>query len=313
MKTRTLGRQGLTVSALGYGAMGTAMAYGPTDDTESIAAVRRAHDEGVTLFDTAELYGWGVGEQLLGHAVAPFRDDVVIATKFGYTHRWSTDSRPEHIREVVDNSLQNLGVDAIDVLYQHTPDPQVPVEDVVGVMKELVDAGKVKYLGLSNADEDTVRRAHAVHPISVLQNEYSVFARETEALFPTLEELGIGFVAFSPLARGFLTGAVRPRDEYAADDVRRMIGWWAPENFEANAEISRRLGDLAASKGVTLSQLALAWLLAQKDYVVPIPGSRSVDRVAQNLAAADVVLTAEDLAAVTEIAPGGGVGNSRGL
>lgn len=312
MKTRTLGQQGLTVSALGYGAMGTAMAYGPTDDTESIAAIRRAHDEGVTLFDTAELYGWGVGERLLGHALAPIRDEVVIATKFGFTHTWGSDSRPEHIREVVDNSLRNLNIDTIDVLYQHVPDPEVPVEDVVGVMKEYVDAGKVKYLGLSNADEDTIRRGHAVHPISVVQDEYSIFARDSEPLLPVVEELGIGFVAFSPLARGFLSGAVQPREKYDESDARQLIGWWAPENFDANAEIARRLGEVAASKGITLSQLALAWLLAQKDYVVPIPGSRNPERVAQNVAAAGITLTADELALVAQIAPDGGVG-SRGI
>jgi aryl-alcohol dehydrogenase-like predicted oxidoreductase len=308
MEMRTLGQQGLTVSALGYGAMGTAAFYGPTDDTESIAAIRRAHDEGVTFFDTAELYGWGVGEKLLGHALAPIRDEVVIATKFGFTETYGSDSRPGHIREVVDNSLRNLDVDAIDVLYQHVPDPNVPIEDVVGVMKEYVDAGKVKYLGLSNADEDTVRRAHAVHPISMVQEEYSIFARETEALLPVLEELGIGLVAYSPLARGFLSGAVKPRDQYDADDVRQMIGWWAPENFDANVEIASRLRELAAGKGVTLSQLALAWLLAQKDYVVPIPGSRNPERVAQNVAAAGITLTDDDLVRIEEIAPGGAVG-----
>jgi aryl-alcohol dehydrogenase-like predicted oxidoreductase len=308
METRTLGQQGLTVSALGYGAMGTAAFYGATDDTESIAAIRRAHDEGVTFFDTAELYGWGVGEQLLGHALAPIRDEVVVATKFGFTRTFGSDSRPEHIREVVDSSLRNLDVDVIDVLYQHVPDPNVPIEDVVGVMKEYVDAGKVKYLGLSNADEDTVRRAHAVHPISMVQEEYSIFARETEVLLPVLEELGIGFVAYSPLARGFLSGAVKPRDQYEADDVRQMIGWWAPENFDANVEIASRLREFAMGKGVSLSQLALAWLLAQKNYVVPIPGSRNPERVAENVAAVGITLTDGDLARIAEIAPNGAVG-----
>jgi aryl-alcohol dehydrogenase-like predicted oxidoreductase len=309
METRTLGQQGLTVSALGYGAMGTAAFYGPTDDTQSIAAIRRAHDEGVTFFDTAELYGWGVGEELLGHALAPIRDEVVIATKFGFTETYGSDSRPEHIREVVDNSLRNLNIDTIDVLYQHVPDPSVPIEDVVGVMKEYVDAGRVKYLGLSNADEDTIRRAHAVHPISVLQEEYSIFARETEPLLPVLEELGIGLVAYSPLARGFLSGVVKPRTQYDAADVRQIIGWWAPENFDANVEIANRLGELAASKGVTLSQLALAWLLAQKDYIVPIPGSRNPERVAQNVAAIGVSLTQDDLVRIADIAPEGAVGD----
>ncbi|WP_129787210.1 aldo/keto reductase [Promicromonospora panici] len=309
MQTRKLGRQGLTVSALGYGAMGTAMAYGPTDDTESTAAIRRAHDEGVTFFDTAQMYGGGAGERLLGHALAPIRDEVVIATKFGVSESWGPDSRPEYIREVVDNSLRNLNTDTIDLLYQHIPDPNVPIEEVVGVMKEYVDAGKVKYLGLSNTDEESIRRAHAVHPISVLQDEHSIFARDSEPLLPVLEELGIGFVAYSPLARGFLSGAVQSRDGLDATDLRNRIGWWAPGNFEANVEISRRLGELAASKGVTLSQLALAWLLAQKDYIVPIPGSRNQERVAQNVAAAGITLSEEDLALIAEIAPDGGVGS----
>ena len=208
MEQRTLGRQGLVVSAIGYGAMGTATGYGPADDTESLAAIRRAHESGVTMFDTAEMYGWGSGEELLGRALAPIRDEVVIATKFGLTPTWGCDSRPDHIRDVVDSSLRRLGVEVIDVLYQHRPDPNVPIEDVVGTMKDFVDAGKVRFLGLSEADGATIRRAHAVHPISVLQSEYSIFARDAEPILPVLDELGIGFVAYSPLARGFLSGAV---------------------------------------------------------------------------------------------------------
>ncbi len=204
MESRKLGRQGLEVSAIGYGAMGTAAGYGPSDDTESIAAIRTAHELGVTLFDTAEMYGWGTGEQLLGTALAPIRDDVVIATKFGLTPEGGMNSRPDHIREVVENSLRNLNVDTIDVLYQHRSDPDVPIEDVVGVMQGFVQAGKVKYLGLSEADGETIRRAHAVHPISVLQSEYSIFAHDVEPVLPVIEELGIGLVAYSPLARGFL-------------------------------------------------------------------------------------------------------------
>jgi len=312
MQQRTLGKLGLTASALGYGAMGTATGYGPTDDTESIAAIRRAHDLGVTHFDTAEMYGWGTGEKLLGTALAPIRDEVTIATKFGFTPSFGQDSRPEHIREVVDASLRNLRVDSIDLLYQHVHDPNVPVEDVVGVMKEFVDAGKVKYLGLSNTTPENVRRAHAVHPISVLQTEYSIFARESEAFFPVLEELGIGLVAYSPLARGFLSGAVKPRDQYAGDDFRQHIGWWKPENYDANVAITRQLTELASSKGATLSQLALAWLLAREDYIVPIPGSRNADRVAANVAAADITLTAADLARIDEIARDGGIGGRTG-
>lgn len=308
MQTRTLGKQGLTASAVGYGTMGTAVGYGPTDDTESISAIRRAHELGVTHFDTAEMYGWGEGEKLLGKALVPIRDEVTIATKFGFTPTYGQDSRPEHIREVVDASLRNLGTDSIDLLYQHVPDPNVPIEDVVGVMREFVDAGKVKYLGLSNAGEDVIRRAHAVHPISVLQHEYSIFTHEVEPLFPALEELGIGFVAYSPLARGFLSGAVKSRDHYGPRDFRQSIAWWKPENFEANVAITGELTELADSKNATLSQLALAWLLAQKDYIVPIPGSRNADRVAQNIAAADLMLTDADLARITEIAPNGGLG-----
>lgn len=308
MQQRTLGRQGLSVSALGYGAMGTATGYGPADDTESIAAIRRAHELGVTHFDTAEMYGWGEGEKLLGHALAPIRDEVTIATKFGLTRTWAQDSRPEHIREVVHNSLRNLGVDSIDLLYQHFPDPSVPIEDVVGTMVEFVDAGKVRYLGLSNADGDTIRRAHAVHPVSVLQSEYSIFARDVEPVLPVIEELGIGLVAYSPLARGFLSGAVQSRDHYAAEDFRQFIGWWKPEYFDSNVALAGELAELAATRGVALSQLALAWLLARKDYIVPIPGSRNAGRVAENVAAADLTLTADELARIDEIAPTGGIG-----
>jgi len=309
MDERTLGTQGLVVSALGYGAMGTAIGYGPTDDDESIAAIRTAHDLGVTMFDTAEMYGWGEGERLLGRALAPVRDDVVIATKFGLTRSFGVDSRPEHLREVVDASLRNLGIDTIDVLYQHRPDPNVPIEDVIGTMAEYVAAGKVRYLGLSEADETTIRTAHSVHPISVLQSEYSIFAREVESLFPVLEDLGIGFVAYSPLARGFLSGAVASREHYDANDFRRHVPWWDSENFAANLEIVDELTALAHGRDATPAQLSLAWLLARRDYIVPIPGSRNPSRVEQNIAAADLRLTAGDLAAIDRVAPAGAVGN----
>ncbi|MCZ4553986.1 aldo/keto reductase [Rhodococcus maanshanensis] len=308
MDIRTLGSQGLAAAALGYGAMGTATGYGPTDDAESIAAIRKAHELGVTMFDTAEMYGWGEGEKLLGQALAPIRDDVVIATKFGFTRSFGLDSRPEHIREVVEASLRNLRVDTIDVLYQHRPDPNIPIEDVIGTMKEFVEAGKVKYLGLSEADESTIRAAHAVHPISVLQTEYSIFARDVEPLFPVLEELGIGFVAYSPLARGFLSGAVASRERYDANDFRQYIPWWAPENFNANIAKVDELTALAGSKGATLAQLSLAWLLTRDDYIVPIPGSRNPQRVGQNVTAAELDLTPDDLAIIDQIAPTGGVG-----
>ncbi|MFF3573327.1 aldo/keto reductase [Nocardia jiangxiensis] len=308
MEQRTLGQQGLAVSSLGYGSMGTVVGYGASDDQQSIAAIQRAHESGVNFFDTAEMYGWGEGERLLGQAVKPFRDEVVIATKFGFTREFGTDSRPEHIREVVDNSLRNLDVDAIDLLYQHRVDPDVPIEDVIGTMAEFVDAGKVKYLGLSEAGPDTIRRAHAVHPITALQTEYSIFALDVETLLPVLEELGIGFVAYSPLARGFLTGAVQPVDRYEQGDFRARLPWWKPENFDDNLKIVEQLTEFAAAKGATLPQLALAWLLTQKDYIVPIPGSRNPKRVAENNAAADLTLTQADLARIAEIAPTGGHG-----
>ncbi|MFL0360740.1 aldo/keto reductase [Curtobacterium flaccumfaciens] len=299
MQQRTLGRQGLTVSAIGYGAMGTTFAYGPGDDTESIAAIRTAHDLGVTHFDTAELYGWGTGERLLGTALAPIRDEVTIATKFGFTpETYAPNSRPDHIRQVVDASLLNLGTDSIDLLYQHVHDPAVPIEDVVGTMQEFVQAGKVRYLGLSNTDAEQIRRAHAVHPISVLQTEYSVFSRESEELFPVVDELGIGLVAYSPLARGFLSGAVQPRSAYAPDDIRNQLEWWAPEHFDANVGVTAALTEIADAKGVRLSQLALAWILAMRDDLVPIPGSRNRARVAENVAAADIVLADDEVARI---------------
>ncbi|RVW06816.1 aldo/keto reductase [Rhodococcus spongiicola] len=308
MQHRALGTQGLTVSAIGYGSMGTVVGYGASDDTESVAAIRRAHDLGVTFFDTAEMYGWGEGEKLLGRAVAPFRHEVVIATKFGFTPRFGTDSRPEHIREVVDASLRNLGVDNIDLLYQHRVDPAVPIEDVVATMAEFVDVGKVKYLGLSEATPEVIRKAHAVHPISALQTEYSIFAPDAEPLFPLLEELGIGFVAYSPLARGFLTDTAKPAHDYDPTDFRTLMPWWNADNYDANAHIIGQLTELAHAKGITVSQLALAWTLAQRDNIVPIPGSRNPDRVARNVAASDIALTTEDLERIAAIAPAGGQG-----
>ncbi|MFF4901422.1 aldo/keto reductase [Streptomyces sp. NPDC001068] len=312
MHQRTLGGQGLTVSAIGYGSMGISSAYGPADATAGATAIRHAYDLGVTFFDTAELYGWGENEKVLGAAVKGFRDDVVIATKFGFTREYGFDSRPEHIREVVDNSLRHLGMDHIDVLYQHRVDPAVPIEDVVGTMKEFVDAGKVRYLGLSEAGPQTLRRAHAVHPVSVLQTEYSLFAREVEALFPTLDELGIGLVAYSPLARGFLTGAVKRADRYDTTDSRHaeagVYPWWQPGNFETNLDAVEQLAELAAARDTTVSQLALAWLLAQGEHIVPIPGSRNPERVAQNAAAPDLRLTATEIGRIREILPNGARG-----
>lgn len=309
MEMRTLGDQGLRVAAMGYGSMGTAVGYGPRDDADSIAAIRRAHELGVTMFDTAEMYGWGAGERLLGRAVAPFRDEVVLATKFGLTPDFGPDSRPAHIREVLEASLTSLGVDHIDLLYQHRLDPQVPIEDVVGTMAEFVEAGTVRYLGLSEAGPDELRRAEAVHPISVLQTEYSLFARDAEPLFPLLDELGIGFVAYSPLARGFLTGTARPGQDYPQDDFRAHMQWWDAEHFDHNSEIVARLGALAAGKGVTTAQLALGWTLARYGSLVPIPGSRSPDRVTQNVRAAEIALSPEEVATITALAPEGAAGD----
>lgn len=308
MEQRTLGREGLTVSAIGYGSMGTATAYGPADDKRSVSAIRTAYDLGVTHFDTAEMYGWGAGEELLGKALAPIRDGVTIATKFGLTPDGGTNSQPEHIRDVVDASLQRLDVDTIDLLYQHAHDPAVPVEDVIGVMKELVEAGKVRYLGMSNTEIDNVRRAVAVHPISAYQTEYSLFERSVESELGALEELGIGLVAYSPLARGFLTGAVTPRHEFTDDDFRRSSGWWLPGNFEQNVSTVEELSVLAGELGITLPQLSLAWLLAQRDYIVPIPGSTNPERVADNITAAGVRLDRGTLDRISAIVPEGAVG-----
>jgi aryl-alcohol dehydrogenase-like predicted oxidoreductase len=318
MQSRTLGTQGLTVGPIGLGTMGMTMAYGPAgDDAASIAAIHRAHDLGVTLFDTAELYGVGTGsnEQLLGRAVKGFRDEIVIATKFGFDltdlSKLGTmlDSRPEHIREVTENSLRYLGTDHIDVLYQHRVDPDVPIEEVAGTVGELIAAGKVRYFGLSEAGPDTIRRAHAVQPVSVLQTEWSLFERDVEAdVLPVLRELGIGFVPYSPLGRGFLTGATKPAAEYPEDDMRSWDARWQPGNFERNAEATEALRQLADEKGITVGQLALAWLLAQGDDIVPIPGTRNPDRVVENAGAADVELDAADLARVQEILPQGAFG-----
>lgn len=315
MRHRTLGSQGLEVSAIGYGAMGLTMAYGPGDEQDGVAAVRRAYERGVTFFDTAELYGLGTGsnETLVGQAVKDFRDDVVLATKFGFDlsaqpFTGALNSRPENIRKVADNSLRYLGTDHIDVLYQHRVDPDVPIEDVAGTVKELIDAGKVKYFGLSEAGPETVRRAHAVQPVSVLQTEYSLFERDVEQLFVLLDELGIGFVAYSPLGRGFITGTAKPAGEYDDTDMRNYDPRWQPGNFEKNLDAVTRLADLAAAKGITVSQLALAWLLAQGEHIVPIPGTRSSARIDENTAAADVTLTAADLAAIGDILPHGGFG-----
>ncbi|WP_405620674.1 aldo/keto reductase [Streptomyces sp. NBC_01508] len=315
---RALGTQGLQVGAIGLGTMGMTMAYGAGDAPGGTAAIHRAYELGVTLFDTAELYGMGTGsnEQLLGRAVKGFRDDIVIATKFGFDlsdpQRIGTvlDSRPEHIREVTENSLRHLGTDHIDVLYQHRVDPDVPIEDVAGAVGELIAEGKVRYLGLSEAGPDIIRRAHAVHPVSVLQTEYSVFERAVEAdVLPVVRELGIGFVPYSPLGRGFLTSTVKPAAEYPADDMRSWDDRWQPGNYEKNLAAIGELSALAGSLDITVTQLALAWLLARGDDIVPIPGTRNPSRVAENTAAAYVTLSPADLARVQEILPRGAAGS----
>ena len=317
MQQRNLGRQGLVSSAIGLGTMGMTMAYGAGDETGGIATIRRAHEIGVTMIDTAELYGGGTGsnEKLVGQAVAGFREEMVLATKFGFVLPFDPsgprqfDSRPEHVREVTETSLRDLGTDHIDVLYQHRVDPDVPIEDVAGAVKELIDGGQVRFFGLSEAGPDVIRRVHAVQPVSVLQTEYSIFERAVEAeILPTVRELGIGFVAYSPLGRGFLTSAVRPAAEYPADDMRSWDERWQPGNYERNVEAIERLSELAADKGIDVTQLALAWLLAQGDDIVPIPGTRNPERVIQNAGAADVRLTDDDLARVNAILPEGAYG-----
>ena len=318
MQQRILGRQGLVTSAIGLGTMGMTMAYGAGDEAGGIATIHRAHELGVTLIDTAELYGGGTGsnEKLVGRAIAGFRDDMVLATKFGFVlprpedGGREFDSRPGHIREVTENSLRYLGTDHIDVLYQHRVDPDVPIEDVAGAVRELIEAGKVRFFGLSEAGPEIIRRAHAVQPVSVLQSEYSIFERTVEAqILPLLRELGIGFVAYSPLGRGFLTSAIKPASEYPADDMRSWDERWQPGNFERNAEAIEQLSGLAREKGIEVTQLALAWLLAQGDDIVPIPGTRSPDRMAENAGAADVELTDTDLARIHKILPDGAYGS----
>jgi aryl-alcohol dehydrogenase-like predicted oxidoreductase len=318
MQRRTLGQQGLEVSAVGFGTMGFTLAYGDAStQAEVTATLGAAHEAGVTFFDTAELYGHGTGlnEQLVGKALAPFRDEVVIATKFGFDMAAEplgsgVDSRPERIREVAENSLRHLGVDVLDVLYQHRVDPDVPIEDVAGTVGELIAEGKVRYFGLSEAGPETLRRAHAVQPVSVLQTEYSVFERHVEAdVLPAVRELGIGFVPYSPLGRGFLTGAVKPAAEYPDNDMRSWDDRWQPGNYERNLAAVEQLTELATARDATVGQLALAWLLAQGDDVVPIPGTRSPARVRENAAAADVALSAEDLEAIRAALPHGGFGS----
>ncbi|MDX3977099.1 aldo/keto reductase [Shinella sp.] len=311
MHHRKLGS--LDVSALGLGCMGMSHAYGPADDeTAAIDTLHRAVDLGITLFDTAEVYGPYKNEILVGKALKPVRDRVVIATKFGFRIDPSkpsaemitgTDSRPENVKAVAEASLKRLGVEVIDLFYQHRVDPDVPIEETVGAMAELVSAGKVKALGLSEAGAETIRRAHAVHPIAALQSEYSLWTRDVEenGVLDTCRELGIGFVPFSPLGRGVLTGALKKLDGLSADDFRRSLPRFAAENFDANLALVAALEEMATEKGVAPAQLALAWVLAQGDFIVPIPGASKVAHLEQNAAAADVALTSEEAARLGDL------------
>jgi aryl-alcohol dehydrogenase-like predicted oxidoreductase len=308
LETRTLGRQGLTVSALGLGCMGMSQSYGTPDDAESLATLHRALELGVTLFDTAEVYGPHTNEELLGRGLRGHRDRAVIATKFGFRFDGSTytglDSRPARIREAVEGSLRRLGTDRIDLLYQHRVDPAVPIEDVVGTMAELVREGKVRYLGLSEAGVETIRRAHAVHPISALQSEYSLWERNLEdEIIPLLRELGIGLVPFSPLGRGFLTGTARHADEYPEGDYRRGDPRFQGANFDANVRAAGTVAQVAAELGATPGQVALAWVLHKGEDMVPIPGTKRRRYLEENVGAAQLRLGDADLARLDAALP----------
>jgi aryl-alcohol dehydrogenase-like predicted oxidoreductase len=299
---RKLGNSGLEVSALGYGCMGLSFGYGPaTDKQEAISLIRSAVELGVTFFDTAEVYGPFTNEEVVGEALAPFRDQVVIATKFGFDidpngQQRGLNSRPEHIKKVAEASLERLEVDTIDLFYQHRVDPDVPIEDVAGAVKRLIQEGKVRHFGLSEAGVQTIRRAHAVQPLTALQSEYSLWWREPEAeIIPTLQELGIGFVPFSPLGRGFLTGKIDENTTFDSTDFRNTVPRFTPEARKANRALVDLLGSIAQRKHATPAQIALAWLLARKPWIVPIPGTTKLHRLQENVAAAAVELTGGDL------------------
>jgi aryl-alcohol dehydrogenase-like predicted oxidoreductase len=304
MQKRKLGNSDLEVSALGLGCMGMSYGYGPAPDKqEMIKLIHSAVELGVTLFDTAEVYGPFVNEELVGEALAPLREKVVIATKFGFKRaadneaRWSElDSRPEHIREVAESSLKRLRTDVIDLFYQHRVDPEVPIEDVAGTVKDLISEGKVRHFGLSEAGVQTIRRAHAVQPVTALQSEYSLWWREPEAeTFPVLEELGIGFVPFSPLGRGFLTGKIDENTTFDSSDFRNVVPRFTPEARKANQSLVKLINEVAKRKNGTPAQIALAWLLAQKPWIVPIPGTTKLNRLQENIGAVEIELSAGDL------------------
>src|SRR5437667_10933653 len=309
MQKRKLGKSNLEVSAIGLGCMGLSFGYGPAvDKKEGISLIRAAVERGVTFFDTAEVYGQFTNEELVGEALAPFRDQVVIATKFGWAPnpeaggKWTAlNSRAEHIKEAAEGSLKRLKTDVIDLYYQHRVDPNVPIEDVAGAVKDLIQQGKVKHFGLSEASVQTIRRAHAVQPVTALQSEYSLWWREPEKeILPTLEELGIGFVPFSPLGKGFLTGAISDKTEFDKTDFRNIVPRFSEESRKANQALVDALGRIAEQKKATKAQIALAWLLAQKPWIVPIPGTTKLHRLEENLGAANVVLTSGDLKEIDE-------------
>ena len=309
MQMRTLGAAGLRVSAIGFGAMGMSQSYGPAPDpADNIALIRAAVERGVTFFDTAEVYGPFVNEELVGEALQPFRGQVVIATKFGFAfdaegRQTGLSSRPEHIKQVADASLRRLRVDVIDLFYQHRVNPEVPIEDVAGAVKELIEAGKVKHFGMSEAAADTIRRSHAVQPVTAVQSEYSLWWRRPEAdVLPTLEELGIGFVPFSPLGKGFLTGTINADTTFADNDIRTSIPRFDTDARQANQTLVDLLNTIAARKNATPAQTALAWLLAQKPWIVPIPGTRKLHRLEENIGATDIELTADDLREIEDTA-----------
>ncbi|MDM0029060.1 aldo/keto reductase [Variovorax saccharolyticus] len=303
MQQRQLGKSGLSVSTLGLGCMGLSYGYGPaTDASEAIKLIRAAIDRGVTFFDSAEAYGPFINESVVGEALEPMRDKVVIATKFGFKEgdtRKGLDSRPERIRQVAEEALKRLRTDRIDLFYQHRTDPNVPIDDVAGTVKQLIEEGKVKHFGLSEAGVESIRRAHAVQPVTALQSEYSLWWREPEKeILPLLEELGIGFVPFSPLGKGFLTGAIDEKTAFGETDFRNSVPRFAPEARQANRALVDSLASIASRNGVTPAQLALAWLLAQKPWIVPIPGTTKLHRLEENIGASDVSLSAEDLAEI---------------
>jgi aryl-alcohol dehydrogenase-like predicted oxidoreductase len=311
MQTRKLGKSNLEVSALGLGCMGLSSGFGPPVEKQyGISLIRSAFERGVTFFDTAEAYGPFANEELVGEALAPFRDQVVIATKFGFKidpkaerPLAGVDSRPEHIREVAEASLKRLKTDIIDLFYQHRVDPNVPIEDVAGTVKDLIQQGKVRHFGLSEAGVQTIRRAHKVQPVTALQSEYSLWWREPEAeIIPTLEELGIGFVPFSPLGKGFLTGAINEQTKFDKNDFRNIVPRFTPENRKANQALVDVLGRFAKQKKATPAQIALAWLLAQKPWIVPIPGTTRVERLEENIASASIELTRDDLRQIDNVA-----------